>query len=1420
MTFAAFGRAALACAAFWFAAPALAQSVSITALNTPATQNFDTLANTGTTNAITTLPSGWTFAETGTGANTIYAADNGGLNTGNTYSYGSTGSTERAFGTLLSGSVTSTVGASFTNNTGTTITQLDIAYTGEQWRLGAVSRADHLDFAYSLDASNLSTGTWTPISSLTFTAPIQSGTVGALDGNAVANRTAVSASITGLSIAPGATIWIRWSDFNATSSDDGLAIDDFSLTAIGSAPPSLSIDDITLSEGDSGTITASFTVSLSAPAPASGVTFDIATADNTATTADNDYVVKALFAQTIPAGSTQYTFDVTINGDRKLESNETFFVNVTNVTGATLADGQGQGTIDNDDSAPHLSASAVVQNEGNAGNTLFTVTVTSDAPAPAGGIDVDYATSDDTAHAGEDYEATSGTLTIPENATSASFDIVVYGDSILEGNESFIVTLTPTKGVAGPASVVTVTITNDDGVTPQVSIADASIAEGDSGTQNLVFTVSSSVAAPAGGITVDYATADGTATTADGDYAAASGTAIIAEGASSTMVSVTINGDRRIEADETLTVSLSNATGGAAIADADAVGTITNDDVQPTLTVANASIAEGDSGTSTLTFTVSLSSPALEGSVSFTADTADGTATADSDYVALSGVTGNIAAGATSTTIDVTINGDTAHEPNETFALNLSAITGATNTTASATGTVTNDDVLPTLSVANASINEGNSGTTTLTFTVSLSSPALDGGVGFNIATVNGTATAGSDYVAISGATGSIAAGATSTTIDVTINGDTAYEPNETFTLNLTAITGATNTSASTTGTINNDDTLSIGAIQGDGAVSPFANQTVTIQGAVVTGVGAKGFSMQDPVGDGNPDTSDGIYVFTSSAPTVQVNDIVTVTGKVVEFSGTTEFTNSGLSVIKTGVAATPIAPLVLDDALPSPDPNAHLCNGSLTVADGPAARQWECLEGMLVALNDGVVTGATAKSSSTGAPTQFFATVGSQPRPFREKGLAYPGDPAYPTVPVWDGNPEIIEFYPPSALSTDPAVKSIVVNAGQHFNATGIVNPFGAIYEIYPVTFSAVGSAPGFPQPVRSAAAGTLAIGTQNMLRLFNDLHDSGTVDACTTQGSSDVCPTTAQFQLRLAKLSRQVREVLQTPAVLGVQEIENLATLQSLATQIHNDDPSLTYQARLAEGNDVGGIDVGLLVRSDVTINSVTQLGKNVQTNNCSGTQPCLLNDRPPLLLDASFGGYHFGVLVIHDRSLSSIEDPAKLYIRNKRLEQAQFVAEIAQAWQTGSNAPLSSGEVVSGADANAPLVIVGDYNAYEFTDGYADVTGQIKGTAVQSENIVWAPPITSPTLIDTGDRADPASRYSFSFDGYMQELDHILVTRAGWKDFVSVSNAHGNADVAAAGPEANDANTAARSADHDGQVVVLAIDRLFGHDFDEAP
>ncbi|NOT52831.1 MAG: T9SS type A sorting domain-containing protein [Chitinophagaceae bacterium] len=232
-------------------------------------QDFDglgTATSTGVTggdlNIVSSTLNGWYFSESGTGANIIITAGTGTSTTGDTYNFGLAAASNRTLGGLQSGSLNPTIGFYVTNNTGAPITALAITYTGKQWRLGATGRVDRLDFQYSTDATSLTTGTWTDADLLDFTAPVNSGATGALDGNQTANQTTVTGSIISLSIANGTTFFIRWNDLNATGSDDGLGVDDFNMiatlgssntitTGLVSAPPFVLTD---CSDTETGTV--------------------------------------------------------------------------------------------------------------------------------------------------------------------------------------------------------------------------------------------------------------------------------------------------------------------------------------------------------------------------------------------------------------------------------------------------------------------------------------------------------------------------------------------------------------------------------------------------------------------------------------------------------------------------------------------------------------------------------------------------------------------------------------------------------------------------------------------------------------------------------------------------------------------------------------------------------------------------------------------------------------------------------------------------------------------------------------------------------------------------------------------------------------------------------------------------------------
>ena len=325
-------------------------TVSLIGSGVTYTETFDTLAITGTSS---TLPAGFVISEAGTGANLIYTAGTGSGNSGDTYSFGSTLSTDRALGELTSGSVTSTFGTSITNNSGATITSLLIAYTGEQWRSGDTAAVvDRLDFQYSLNATSLTTGTWIDVNALDVRSIITTAAAGALDGNAAANRTSLSSDVTGLSILNGTIVWIRWVAINIAGSDDGLAIDDLAITPTTAGPvgTSLSIADALVVEGNSGTTSISFTVTR-AGSSAGAVTADYTVTGTTANAADFDGNAFPSGVVTFADGEASRVITLTIVGDTDIESAETFAVTLSNPTPATVtfADATAVGTITNDD---------------------------------------------------------------------------------------------------------------------------------------------------------------------------------------------------------------------------------------------------------------------------------------------------------------------------------------------------------------------------------------------------------------------------------------------------------------------------------------------------------------------------------------------------------------------------------------------------------------------------------------------------------------------------------------------------------------------------------------------------------------------------------------------------------------------------------------------------------------------------------------------------------------------------------------------------------------------------------------------------------------------------------------------------------------------------------------------------------------
>ncbi|NYZ62199.1 Calx-beta domain-containing protein [Luteimonas deserti] len=723
------------------------------------------------------------------------------------------------------------------------------------------------------------------------------------------------------------------------------------------------------------------------------------------------------------------------------------------------------------------------------------------------------------------------------------------------------------------------------------------------------------------------------------------------------------------------------------------------------------------------------------------------------------------------------------------------------------------------LSITDTSGAEGDSGTTPFFFTVSLNQPAGPEGVTVAYATADGTAkVADGDYIARTGAL-VFTEGQRELTLHVDVVGDETVEPDETFHVDLDNAVGALLAKARGTGTIVNDDvtTLTIHAIQGSGERSPYENQPVATTG-IVTGRKNNGFFIQTPDGedDGDPATSEGVFVFTSSAPPADaaVGNKVLVQGTVIEYIPAadphqlplTEITDASVVALSTGHALP--APVALTPELPS--------------ADGGLG-QLEHLEGMRVTAPSFTVIaptgGNTNEAQATGSSNGRFAVVVTgTPRPFREPGIPVP-DPgplgsSAPAIPRWDFNPEtiVVNSSTIGAPTANLAAGCRIVDG----SLTGPLDYTFRRYTIYPdAELVSDCSGAGEVRPSMAPGPDHVTFATYNLQRFFDTVND----------GNSGPTLTAAALERRLSKASIGIRGYLHTPDILGVTEVENLSVLQTLATRINADavaagQPDPGYVAYLEEGFDVGGIDVGFLVKTGqvaagiarIEVTAVTQQGTEAVLQNPNGSTS-VLNDRPPLVLD---GVAHFAdgrtfpltAIVVHQRSLSGVNDDgpgsngwatAGQRVRDKRQKQADFLATLVQDMQQ--------------ADPARHIVVLGDFNAFEFNDGLVDAIGTVTGlpsadgeTAVDGDGAV----LVSPSLLNMTLEAAEEERYSFVFDYQAQSLDHVLVNQALVDSpmvvGLDISHARINADF----PEVtrNEADTPTRLSDHDPTVLLVRL------------
>lgn len=590
-----------------------------------------------------------------------------------------------------------------------------------------------------------------------------------------------------------------------------------------------------------------------------------------------------------------------------------------------------------------------------------------------------------------------------------------------------------------------------------------------------------------------------------------------------------------------------------------------------------------------------------------------------------------------------------------------------------------------------------------------------------------------------------------------------------------------------------------INQIQGSGNTSPFAGKQVKTRG-IVTAILKSGFFIQTPDAEADKDaaTSEGIYVFgNESVGSVAVGNAVEVSGTISEYRPRS--VTFGLSI--TELTRPTVKVVSKDNPLPAPI--------VLTKTEmNPSGKidQMERFEGMRVKVDvlDVVAPTGGYQNEKTGdvkSDGVFFGVVSGTARPFREAGISlitYLGEKLPQATPYFDMNPELLRVDSDSQTGS----KAIDVTAGATLkNVTGVVD---YAYNAYTLLIDANNPpmVEGVKTFTKASAAGEreTTVASFNIENFFNDEKDSDNVQ-------KEAVLTKEDYQRRLNKASLAIRNVLSMPDVLGVAEVESLKVLKTLADKINADavaanQPNPKYEAYLEEGNDIRGIDVGFLIKSTkVKVVKVEQLAKDEKLTTEGAKDFEKVFDRPPLLISVEVQDaktnqpFAETVIMNHFKSYGGIDDAKDgSRVRNKRRLEAEWLANFLVERQK--------------ANPSERIFVCGDFNAFQFNDGYNDLIGILKGKSNQD---VLAPSKTAyPTgLIDMVDFIDAKNRYSYSYDGSAQVLDHILVNKPGVSRVLKFGYARVDADF----PKIyiNDANRPERLSDHDAAVLFLSLDEI---------
>ncbi|MEW7290753.1 Calx-beta domain-containing protein [Aquimarina sp. 2304DJ70-9] len=688
-------------------------------------------------------------------------------------------------------------------------------------------------------------------------------------------------------------------------------------------------------DGTEGGANVSYTVSLDGGVTnttGSAITGTV-TLTGTATNG-TDYTNVTTFS--IADGASSGTITVTVTDDSDVEVTETVIATISapNVGAVSATDNATANILDNDAAALTISIGSPIDGTEGASNISYTVSLDGGLSNGTGSAITGTVALTGTATNGSDYTNVT-TFSIADGASSGTITVTVTDDTDVEVNETVIATISaPSVGAVSATDNATANIIDDDSASLTISIG--SPVDGTEGGANVSYTVSLDGGATntTGSAITGTVTLTGTATNST-DYTNVT-TFSIADGASSGTITVTVTDDSDVEVNETVIATISAPNVGAVSATDNATANILDNDAAA-LTISIGSPVDGTEGGANVSYTVSLdgglsngTGAAITGTVALT-----GTATNGSDYTNVT--TFSIADGASSGTITVPVTDDTDVEVTETVIATISAPSVGTINTAAATANI-NDDDSAALTISIGSPVDGTEGGAAISYTVS-----LDGGVtnttGAAITgtvALTGTATNGSDYTDVT--TFSIADGASSTTIIVTVTDDTEVEVTETVIATISAPNvGAVSATNSSTANIIDDDDISvtatgtmISAADGAAVANGIETETITVQlkDAVGNDLTGAGINVTFAV--------TGSAVLSSTTAVTDANGTATITitsavAETVDVTATIDDDNDGGTTAEVAILnGSPAQVLFTSDA---PDPT----NANTTIiATGP----------------------------------------------------------------------------------------------------------------------------------------------------------------------------------------------------------------------------------------------------------------------------------------------------------------------------------------------------------------------------------------------------------------------------------------------------------------------------------------------------